>query len=550
MQLRAEEISSIIKKQIQNYEKAALTTETGTVLSVGDGIARVYGLEGAMAGELLEFPGNLMALVLNLEADNVGAACFGDVSNIKEGSVVKRTGRILDVPVGEALIGRVVNALGQPIDGKGPIETPHRRRVEIKAPGILARQPVKEPLQTGIKAIDALVPIGRGQRELIIGDRQTGKTAVAIDAIINQKGQNVHCFYIAIGQKQSTVASVVDKLTQFGAMEYTTVVFAGASEMAPLQFIAPYTGVTMAEYFRDSGRHALCIYDDLSKQAVAYRQLSLLLRRPPGREAYPGDVFYIHSRLLERAAKLADEFAVVKTEVKDWDKRGEAKVHKGELGKHAAEAELKEKGDGFAILRNPKSGGSLTALPIIETQAGDVSAYIPTNVISITDGQIFLETDLFFSGVRPAINVGISVSRVGGSAQVKGMKSVAGRIKLELAQYREMAAFAQFASDLDKVTRDQLERGARLVEILKQGQYVPLAVEKQIVIIYAATKGYVDKLEIGQIAAYERGLYDFIEKKYGTIYETLRAKKQLDDATETTLKKALDEFSTAFASKS
>jgi F-type H+-transporting ATPase subunit alpha len=549
MQLRAEEISSIIKKQIQNYEKAALTTETGTVLSVGDGIARVYGLEGAMAGELLEFPGNLMGLVLNLESDNVGAACFGDVSNVKEGSVVKRTGRILDVPVGEALVGRVVNALGQAIDGKGPIETPHRRRVEIKAPGILARQPVKEPLQTGIKAIDALVPIGRGQRELIIGDRQTGKTAVAIDTIINQKGQGVYCFYVAIGQKQSTVASVVDKLTQFGAMEYTTVVFAGASEMAPLQFIAPYTGVTMAEYFRDTGRHALCIYDDLSKQAVAYRQLSLLLRRPPGREAYPGDVFYIHSRLLERAAKMAEEFTVVKKEISEWEKRGDARVHKGELGKHAAEADLKEKGEAFHLLRNPRSGGSLTALPVIETQAGDVSAYIPTNVISITDGQIFLETDLFYSGVRPAINVGISVSRVGGSAQIKGMKAVAGRIKLELAQYREMAAFAQFASDLDKVTRDQLERGARLVEILKQGQYVPLAVEKQIVIIYAATKGYVDKLEIGQIVAYEKGLYDFIEKKYPAVYETLRTKKQLDDATEATLKKALDEFSTAFGKK-
>src|SRR5579859_3911148 len=377
MQLRAEEISAIIKTQIQNYEKAALTTETGTVLSVGDGIARIYGLEGAMAGELLEFPGNLMGLVLNLETDNVGAVCFGDVTNVKEGAVVKRTGRILDVPVGEALVGRVVNALGQPIDGKGPIDTPHRRRVEVKAPGILARQPVKEPLQTGLKPIDAMVPIGRGQRELIIGDRQTGKTAVAIDTIINQKGQGVYCFYVAIGQKQSTVASVVDKLTQYGAMEYTTVVVAGASEMAPLQFIAPYTGVTMAEYFRDSGRHALCVYDDLSKQAVAYRQLSLLLRRPPGREAYPGDVFYIHSRLLERAAKMAEEWAVVRKEVSDWDKRGDAKVHKGELGKHHAEAELKQKGDGqFHIVRNPRSGGSLTALPVIETQAGDVSAYI------------------------------------------------------------------------------------------------------------------------------------------------------------------------------
>ncbi len=551
MQLRAEEISSIIKKQIQNYEKAALTTETGTVLSVGDGIARIYGLEGAMAGELLELPGNLMGLVLNLETDNVGAACFGEVTNVKEGAVVKRTGRILDVPVGEALVGRVVNALGQAVDGKGPIDTPHRRRVEVKAPGILARQPVKEPLQTGLKAIDSMVPIGRGQRELIIGDRQTGKTAVAIDTIINQKGQNVYCFYVAIGQKQSTVASVVDKLTQRGAMEYTTVVMAGASEMAPLQFIAPYTGVTMAEYFRDSGRHALCVYDDLSKQAVAYRQLSLLLRRPPGREAYPGDVFYIHSRLLERAAKMADEFVVVKKDVTDWDKRGDAKIHKGELGKHHAEAELKAKGDGaYHMLRNPRSGGSLTALPVIETQAGDVSAYIPTNVISITDGQIFLETDLFYSGVRPAINVGISVSRVGGSAQIKAMKSVAGRLKLELAQYREMAAFAQFASDLDKVTRDQLERGARLVELLKQGQYEPLAVEKQIVIIYAGTRGYVDRLEIKQLAAYEKGLGDFIEKKYPGVFETLRTKKALDDETEKLLKKALEEYGTAFGSSS
>jgi F-type H+/Na+-transporting ATPase subunit alpha len=546
MQLRAEEISAIIKKQIQNYEKAALTTETGTVLSVGDGIARIYGLEGAMSGELIEFPGNLMGLVLNLETDNVGAACFGDVTNVKEGTVVKRTGRILDVGVGEALVGRVVNALGHPIDGRGPIETPHRRRVELKAPGILARQPVKEPLQTGIKAIDAMVPIGRGQRELIIGDRQTGKTAVALDTILNQKGQGVFCFYVAIGQKQSTVASVVDKLTQHGAMEYTTVVVAGASEMAPLQFIAPYSGVTMAEYFRDSGRHALCIYDDLSKQAVAYRQLSLLLRRPPGREAYPGDVFYIHSRLLERAAKMAEEFAVVPKDVTSWDKKGDAQVHKGELGRHHAEDEQKKKGDGHAVLKNPLSGGSLTALPIIETQAGDVSAYIPTNVISITDGQIFLETDLFYSGVRPAINVGISVSRVGGSAQIKAMKAVAGRLKLELAQYREMAAFAQFASDLDKVTRDQLERGARLVEILKQGQYAPVVVEKQIIIIYAGTRGYIDGVEIARIAEYERGLHDFVEKKYPALLETLRTKKALDEQTEGQLKKALDEYGTAF----
>src|SRR5579883_2850804 len=546
MQLRAEEISSIIKKQIQNYEKAALTTETGTVLSVGDGIARIYGLEGAMAGELLEFPGNLMGLVLNLESDNVGSACFGDVSNVKEGAIVKRTGRILDVPVGEALIGRVVNALGQAVDGKGPIETPHRRRVELKAPGILSRQPVKEPLQTGIKAIDSMVPIGRGQRELIIGDRQTGKTAVAIDTIINQRGQGVHCFYVAIGQKQSTVASVVDKLTQFGAMEYTTIVMAGASEMAPLQFIAPYSGVTMAEYFRDSGRHALCVYDDLSKQAVAYRQLSLLLRRPPGREAYPGDVFYIHSRLLERAAKMAEEWAVVKKDVTTWDKIGEATVHKGQQGEETSKHELKEKGDDFHIIKNPLSGGSLTALPIIETQAGDVSAYIPTNVISITDGQIFLETDLFYSGVRPAINVGISVSRVGGNAQIKAMKSVAGTLKLDLAQYREKAAFSQFASDLDKVTRNQLERGARLVELLKQGQYVPLPVEKQIVSIYAGTKGYVDQIAVNQLAAFEKHVYDYIEEEYPQVYETLRDKKALDDKLEETLKKVLEEYGTAF----
>jgi F-type H+-transporting ATPase subunit alpha len=586
MQLRAEEISQIIKKQIQSYEKAALTTETGTVLSVGDGIARVYGLEGAMAGELLEFPGNLMGLTLNLEADNVGAALFGDTANIKEGATVKRTGRIMDVPVGEALIGRVVNSLGQPIDGKGPIESPHRRRVEVKAPGILARQPVKEPLQTGIKAIDAMVPIGRGQRELIIGDRQVGKTAVAVDTIINQKGQGVYCFYIAIGQKQSTVAAVVDKLTHHGAMEYTTVVASGASESAPLQFIAPYTGVTMAEYFRDTGRSALCIYDDLSKQAVAYRQLSLLLRRPPGREAYPGDVFYIHSRLLERAAKMADRLFVVKsgTKVPAGDqsfKGADGSVHVGEQGhessKHALwklaapetfasweaakekkdkkeaeklEGELKDKAKSseYAIEKDPHSGGSLTALPIIETQAGDVSAYIPTNVISITDGQIFLETDLFYSGVRPAINVGISVSRVGGNAQIAAMKAVAGTLKLDLAQYREKAAFSQFASDLDKVTRDMLDRGARLVEILKQGQYVPLPVEKQIVIIYAGTKGFVDGIPSNKLADYEQQLYAFIESKHGAIFEDLRAKKTLKgNDIEERLKKALKEFGSAFA---
>jgi F-type H+-transporting ATPase subunit alpha len=546
MQLRAEEISQIIKKQIQNYEKTALTMETGTVLSVGDGIARVYGLEGAMAGELIEFPGGIMGLVLNLESDNVGAALFGDTSVIKEGAVVKRTGRIMEVQVGEALIGRVVNALGQPVDGKGPIDSKERRRVEVKAPGILQRQPVKEPLQTGIKAIDAMVPIGRGQRELIIGDRQVGKTAVALDTILNQKGKNVQCFYIAIGQKQSTVASVVDRLTQFGAMEYTTVVTAGASESAPLQFIAPYTGVTMAEYFRDTGRHALCIYDDLSKQAVAYRQLSLLLRRPPGREAYPGDVFYIHSRLLERAAKMADEFAVVPKGTTEWSKIGNAKVYVMEEGGHEAAKEAKAKGDGFEVLHNPHSGGSLTALPIIETQGGDVSAYIPTNVISITDGQIFLESDLFYSGVRPAINVGISVSRVGGNAQIKAMKSIAGTLKLDLAQFREKQAFSQFASDLDKVTRDMLERGARLVEILKQGQYVPLPVEKQIVIIYAGTKGYLDGLPVAKLGLYEKELYAFLEGKHQDILSTIRDKKVIDKDTEASLKKALESFGKAF----
>jgi F-type H+-transporting ATPase subunit alpha len=577
MQLRAEEISSIIKKQIQSYERQSLTTETGTVLSIGDGIARIYGLEGVQSGELLEFPGGLMGLALNLEADNVGAALFGDVGAIKEGAIVKRTSRIMEVPVGEALIGRVVNALGLPIDGKGPIETPHKRRVEIKAPGILARQPVKEPLQTGIKAIDSMVPIGRGQRELIIGDRQTGKTAVAIDTIINQKGLGVYCFYIAVGQKQSTIASVVDKLTNAGAMDFTTIVVAGASESAPLQYIAPYTGVTMAEYFRDTGRHALCIYDDLSKQAVAYRQLSLLLRRPPGREAYPGDVFYIHSRLLERAARMADRLRVV-PKGKKYDEVPDAKIHIGEQGHESSEEELFEKVDAalfaktktgdkeskaaakkelsakvkeasWEIAKDPLSGGSLTALPIIETQAGDVSAYIPTNVISITDGQIFLESDLFFSGVRPAINVGISVSRVGGNAQTKAMKSVAGSLKLDLAQYREKAAFSQFASDLDQVTRNMLERGARLVEILKQGQYVPLPFEKQVVIIYAGTKGFLDSLEVGKLAEYEKQLMSFVESKHPQIFESIRTKRAMDDETTKSLEKALKEFGTAFGGK-
>jgi F-type H+-transporting ATPase subunit alpha len=553
MQLRAEEISQIIKKQIANYEKAAQVNETGTILTVGDGIARIYGLEGAMAGELLEFPGNLYGIVLNLEEDNVGAAVFGAVEHIKEGDQVKRTGRIADVPVGEALVGRIVNTLGQPLDGKGPIESPHRRRIEVKAPGIILRQPVKEPLQTGLKAIDSMIPIGRGQRELIIGDRQTGKTAVALDTILNQKGQGVHCFYAAIGQKQSTVAQVVDKLSQYGAMEYTTIVVATASEMAPLQFLCPYTAVTMGEYFRDSGRHALCIYDDLSKHAVAYRQLSLLLRRPPGREAYPGDVFYLHSRLLERAAKMGERRYVVPkgTTVTKGDldfKGADGKVHIGDEGLHAAKEVVKTADfKDHEIVKDEWSGGSLTALPIIETQAGDVSAYIPTNVISITDGQIFLESDLFYSGVRPAINVGISVSRVGGNAQIKGMKAVAGTLRLDLAQFREMAAFAQFASDLDAATQNQLARGQRLVEILKQGQYVPLAVEKQVAIVWAATAGLLDKIPVDALARWEKEFYAFMEAKHAQVLADIKDRKLNDKkALEEALKKPVLAFNETF----
>jgi F-type H+-transporting ATPase subunit alpha len=478
MQIRAEEISQIIRKEIEGFDQKVAVAETGTVLETGDGIARVYGLENAMAGELLDFGKNVVGLVLNLEEDNVGVALLGDFESIREGDVVKRTGRIAQVPVGDALIGRVVNALGVPIDGKGPIETKESRKIEIKAPGIIARKGVHEPVQTGIKAIDSTIPIGRGQRELIIGDRQTGKTAIAVDTIINQKGQNMYCFYVAIGQKQSTVASVVDKLREHGAMEYTTVVSATASDAAPLQFLAPYTGVTMGEYYRDSGRHALIIYDDLSKQAVAYRQLSLLLRRPPGREAFPGDVFYLHSRLLERAAKLSDA----------------------------------------------KGAGSLTALPVIETQAGDVSAYIPTNVISITDGQIFLEGDLFYSGQRPALNVGISVSRVGGAAQIAAMKKVAGKLRLELAQYRALAAFAQFGSDLDKATQQQLARGARITELLKQGQYVPLPVEKQILILFAATNGFVDPYPVEVLGRYEKELYAFADASKADVMREIAQK--------------------------
>ncbi len=500
MEIRAEEISAIIKKQIENFGREVEVSETGTIISVGDGIARIHGLDKAMSGELLEFPGGTMGMVLNLEEDNVGAAILGESEHIKEGDIVKRTEQIVQVPVGDALIGRVVNGIGIPIDGKGDIKTDTYSQVELKAPGIVDRKSVHEPMQTGLKAIDSMVPIGRGQRELIIGDRQTGKTAVALDTIINQKGNGVICIYVAIGQKRSTVAQVVEKLRQHGAMDYTIVVAATASDPAPLQFIAPYTGVTMGEFFRDNGKHGLIIYDDLSKQSVAYRQLSLLLRRPPGREAFPGDVFYLHSRLLERACKLSDA----------------------------------------------KGAGSLTALPIIETQAGDVSAYIPTNVISITDGQIFLETDLFYSGVRPAINVGLSVSRVGGSAQVKAMKQVAGTLRLALAQYREMAAFAQFGSDLDAATQAQLNRGARLVEILKQGQYKPLPVATQVLSIYAANNGYLDVYPTTAVQRYESEMLTFMESQHAAIINDLTEKKALDKDLEGRLKSALDEFKGQF----
>ncbi|MDP3278330.1 MAG: F0F1 ATP synthase subunit alpha [Deltaproteobacteria bacterium] len=548
MQLRAEEISQIIKQQIKNYENAIDVSETGTVLSVGDGIVRLHGLSGAMAGELLEFPQGIVGMVLNLEEDNVGAAIFGRSEIVKEGDTVKRTGRIADVPVGEALCGRVVNALGEPIDGKGPIASTERRRVEIKAPGIMQREPVRQPLQTGLKAIDAMIPIGRGQRELIIGYRQTGKTAVALDTIINQKGKGVFCFYVAIGQKQSTVAQVVAKLQELGAMEYTTVVVATAVDSAPLQYIAPYAGVTMAEYFRDSGRHALIVYDDLSKQAVAYRQLSLLLRRPPGREAYPGDVFYCHSRLLERAAKMAEEYVIVAKGSKD-SVGVDGKQYVGEIGKIDAEHAMESMSGEFELRALPGYGGSLTALPIIETQAGDVSAYIPTNVISITDGQIYLETDLFNSGLRPAVNVGLSVSRVGGSAQIKAMKNkkVAGSLRLDLAQFREMAAFAQFASDLDKTTQNQLARGQRLTEILKQAQYQPLPVERQIALIFAGTQGFLDAYPLKSLRRYEQELYPFLETHSTKILDVIRDKRDLNAEVEGKLREALEAFGKQFS---
>ena len=500
MNLRPEEISSVIKEQIKNYSTKLEVSDVGTVIQVADGIARIHGLEKAMQGELLEFPGEVYGMVQNLEEDNVGAVLLGDTSSISEGDTVKTTGRVVEVPVGDAMLGRVVNALGQPIDGKGPIETTTYRRIERVASGVIARKSVNTPLQTGIKAIDSMIPIGRGQRELIIGDRQTGKTAIAIDTIINQKGQNVKCIYVAIGQKASTVASIVTTLEEYGAMDYTTIVAATASELAPLQYIAPYSGCAMGEEWMEAGQDVLIVYDDLSKHAAAYRTLSLLLKRPPGREAYPGDVFYLHSKLLERAARLSDE-----------------------LG-----------------------GGSLTALPIIETQAGDVSAYIPTNVISITDGQIYLETEMFNSGFRPAVNAGLSVSRVGGSAQIKAMKKIAGPIRIDLAQYKELAAFAQFGSDLDADTKEKLAQGERIREVLKQPQYKPMPVEYQVIIIYVATKKYLLDIEVSKIQEFEKQLFNFIDTKYAEIPKAIREEKQISDATEGLLKKAIEEFKKVF----
>ncbi len=546
MAINIEEISQIIRKQVENYDKQTEVTETGTVITSSDGTARVYGIANAMEGELLEFPHGVKGLVLNLEEDNVGCALLGDAHLICEGDVVRRTGQIASVPVGEGLIGRVVNALGEPIDGLGPIETSETRPVDIKAPGIIARQSVSEPLQTGLKALDALVPVGRGQRELIIGDRKTGKTAVAIDAIINQKDTDVYCIYVAIGQKQSTVAQVVEKLRKHDAMKYTIVVSATASESAPLQYLVPYVGCTMGEYFRDNGKHVLVIYDDLSKQAVAYRQLALLLRRPPGREAYPGDVFYLHSRLLERAAKLREDWIIVDKNASDDTEIGlDQKVYPGAVGKKEAEQEAEKRG-GCKVIKHPKTGGSLTALPIIETQAGDVSAYIPTNVISITDGQIFLDTDLFNAGTRPAINVGISVSRVGGAAQVKAMKQVAGTLRLDLSTYRELESFAQFGSDLDAVTQATLARGERLTEILKQGQYVPMPVEKQIVSIYAATNNWLKDYPVSTVKRYESEMLGYVEANHADVLKTIRDKKKLDDDLKAKLNDILKAFKATF----
>jgi F-type H+-transporting ATPase subunit alpha len=548
MALNIGEISKVIRQQIEGFEKSVDIRETGMVISAGDGIARLYGLQNAQAGELLDFPHGVKGLVLNLEEDNVGVALFGEVHKVKEGDVGRRTGKIAQVPAGRALLGRVVNALGEPIDGKGPIETTEFQRIELKAPGIIARQPVKEPLQTGIKAIDALTPIGRGQRELIIGDRQTGKTAIILDTILNQKETGVVCIYVAVGQKRSTVAQIVDLLERNGAMDYTIVVAATASELAPMLYLAPYAGCAMGEYYRDNGEHAVIFYDDLTKQAQAYRQLSLLLRRPPGREAYPGDVFYAHSRLLERAAKMAEEYVLVKAGAPAGDETPLDGTQRfvGPLGKHAGEARAKELGAELRRIR--KSGGSLTALPVIETQAGDVSAYIPTNVISITDGQIYLEPDLFYKGIRPAVNAGLSVSRVGGNAQVKAMKKVAGPLRLQIAQFRELEAFAQFASDLDPATRRQLDRGYRLVEILKQPQSKPLPIEKQILILFVATatEDFVMEYPTSALRRFEVELYDFMDNRHPEIMTEIKEKKDLGDELRGKVVAAVNEFKGIF----
>ncbi|GAB4373658.1 MAG: F0F1 ATP synthase subunit alpha [Acidobacteriota bacterium] len=548
MEIKIGEITEILRKQIEGYEQAIDVAETGTVVAVGDGIARVYGLEKAAYLELLALPHDVYGIALNLEEDSVGAVLLGEVQKIKEGDQVRRTGRIIEVPVGEALLGRVVDALGRPVDGRGPIDTPHRNPVERLAPGVVYRQPVNEPLQTGIKAIDAMIPIGRGQRELIIGDRQIGKTAIAVDTIINQKGKDVVCVYVAIGQKQSTIAQVVRTLEEHGAMDYTIVVAAAASDPAPMQYLAPYSGCAMGEYFRDRGGHVLCIYDDLTKQAAAYREISLLLRRPPGREAYPGDVFYLHSRLLERAAKLRNDWIIVKQGAPEDTTEGvDGKVYHGVPGEEEAKEKLKELGDGHELRKLPGSGGSLTALPVIETQAGDISTYIPTNVISITDGQIYLETDMFHSGVRPAINAGLSVSRVGGSAQIPAMKKVAGTLRLELAQFRELAAFAQFGSDLDKATQAQLARGQRLTEVLKQGQYSPLPVANQIMIIFAATNGYLDRVPVERVQDYEKRLHEFMNSQKKDVLELIERERKMTDEVRAAITAALDEFGKQYA---
>jgi len=552
MAFKPEEVSSILKQELERYEGKLEVVSAGSILQVGDGIARVWGLDDAMAGELVEFPGGVMGMILNLEQDNVGVVLFGSDQHIREGDSVRRTGKVAQVPVGEALLGRVVTPLGEPLDGKGPIVPQGHYLLETKVPDVISRQPVKQPVQTGLKAVDSMIPIGRGQRELIIGDRQIGKTALAVDTIINQKGKDLFCIYVAIGQKESTVAQVVKVLEQHGAMEYTIVVDASASTMAPLQYIAPYAGASMGEYFRDKGRHAMCVYDDLSKHAVAYRQLSLLLRRPPGREAYPGDVFYLHSRLLERAAKLEEHHILVKKGASAETAEGvDGRIYRGESGLDQARKALAENPgkDGLQIRVKPGTGGSLTALPIIETQAGDVSAYIPTNVISITDGQIYLEGDLFYAGVRPAINVGLSVSRVGGNAQTKAMKKVAGRLRLDLAQYRELAAFAQFGSDLDKATQAQLTRGEKMVELLKQGQYAPLDLEKQVMVIFAGVNGYLDDVPTGSVRAFEEKFLAFMDGEFPDVAHDIDRTKELAPETERKLHDAVKQFKAVFAAE-